>query len=107
MKKPPIFAPNRPASGSFRRLRDGNRYDATWNRISKAMLKANPVCSCDAVATWQGGRVVVVAFAPEGSRSPSAHVDHIQPLNMGGTHQRGNLQSLCHSCHSQKTSRFG
>jgi 5-methylcytosine-specific restriction protein A len=32
------------------------------------------------------------------------HVDHIIPIESGGDERdHGNLQSLCHSCHSQKT----
>ena len=38
---------------------------------------------------------------------PAAHVDHIQPLEEGGTDDPGNLQVLCESCHGVKTSSGG
>ena len=34
---------------------------------------------------------------------PAAHVDHILPLEEGGTDDEGNLQVLCESCHGRKT----
>lgn len=30
-------------------------------------------------------------------------VDHIKPLARGGTHDKGNLQALCVTCHNRKT----
>lgn len=33
----------------------------------------------------------------------SAHVDHITPLEEGGTDDDANLQTLCGSCHGAKT----
>lgn len=33
----------------------------------------------------------------------AAHVDHIKPLEEGGTDDDGNLQTLCRSCHGSKT----
>jgi 5-methylcytosine-specific restriction protein A len=32
-----------------------------------------------------------------------AHVDHIVPLEDGGTDAAGNLQTLCEACHGRKT----
>jgi 5-methylcytosine-specific restriction endonuclease McrA len=34
---------------------------------------------------------------------PKAHVDHIKPLEEGGTDAAENLQTLCESCHGRKT----
>ena len=34
---------------------------------------------------------------------PKAHVDHIKPLEEGGTDAEENLQTLCESCHGRKT----
>lgn len=33
----------------------------------------------------------------------AAHVDHVMPLEEGGTDDDGNLQTLCESCHGRKT----
>jgi hypothetical protein len=33
----------------------------------------------------------------------AAHVDHIRPLEQGGTDAQENLQTLCESCHGRKT----
>jgi 5-methylcytosine-specific restriction protein A len=37
--------------------------------------------------------------------APATDVDHIIALVDGGTHDYGNLQSLCHAHHSAKTAR--
>ncbi|NDC63474.1 MAG: HNH endonuclease [Planctomycetia bacterium] len=34
---------------------------------------------------------------------PKAHVDHIRPLEEGGTDDPANLQILCESCHGRKS----
>ena len=33
----------------------------------------------------------------------ATHVDHIMPKSIGGTDDEGNLQSLCQTCHAEKT----
>jgi 5-methylcytosine-specific restriction endonuclease McrA len=33
----------------------------------------------------------------------AAHVDHIRPLEEGGTDAEANLQTLCEACHGRKT----
>ena len=33
----------------------------------------------------------------------AAHVDHVTPLEQGGTDDDANLQTLCSSCHGRKT----
>ena len=38
-----------------------------------------------------------------GEPVPATDVDHIKPKRLGGTDARGNLQSLCHECHSRKS----
>ena len=42
----------------------------------------------------------------EGRPTPATDVDHIIPLRQGGTHERGNLQSLCGHCHTLKTNKL-
>lgn len=58
-------------------------YNRAWERIRAAHLQAQPNCV-------QCGR-------------PGQHVDHRLPLAQGGTHDEANLQTLCASCHSRKT----
>ncbi|MEW6862414.1 HNH endonuclease signature motif containing protein [Trueperella pyogenes] len=41
----------------------------------------------------------------DGRITPAAEVDHILPLDRGGTHDEENLQALCKPCHSAKTAR--
>lgn len=66
-------------------------YDATWQRLRKMVLNANPLCrSCQR----------------DGMATPATEVDHIVPINRGGERlDRKNLQALCKSCHSKKTVR--
>ncbi len=44
---------------------------------------------------------------PRKGRGPSIglQVDHIKPLSWGGTNEMINLQTLCKSCHENKTGR--
>lgn len=62
-------------------------YDRKWNAARKEFLKANPLCKI--------------------CGKPATEVDHIIPHkgNMILFWDRGNWQSLCHSCHSKKTIR--
>ena len=65
-------------------------YGGSWRRWRLMVLAEEPLCrECLAA-----GRV-----------TPATDVDHIVPLADGGTNERGNLQALCHSCHSRKTAR--
>lgn len=66
-------------------------YTSEWTtRIQPAKLAADPLCE-------QCKRRGIVKLATE--------VDHITSLANGGTHDWANLQSLCHACHTAKTSR--
>ena len=59
-------------------------YGGTWRKIRAGILRAEPMCRhCE--------------------RAPATEVDHIVPLNAGGTNARANLQPLCKRCHSIKT----
>ena len=59
-----------------------------WQRIRARQLRHHPLC---AVCMEQG----LVTQATE--------VDHITPLDQGGTDHEDNLQSLCTPCHVVKT----
>lgn len=66
------------------------RYDHRWRKIRNAYIQSHPLCEhCQA-----RGRV-----------TPAQEVDHIIPLEDGGTHDEANLQALCKPCHSSKTAR--
>lgn len=69
-----------------RRVEGGRYTDRAWRKLRKAYLEANPWCveqSCVGRAT---------------------DVDHLLPRAQGGSDEWENLQPLCHSCHSRKTS---
>ncbi|MEX3820460.1 HNH endonuclease [Paraburkholderia sp. BR14262] len=59
-------------------------------RIRARQLREHPLCA----ECWRKGRV-----------TDATEVDHIKRLEDGGTDEPGNLQSLCHDCHAEKTSR--
>lgn len=60
----------------------GDRHDSRWRRIRAAILAEHPRCACG---------------------EPARMVDHILPLNYGGTHDRANLRQSCWPCHKRKT----
>ena len=58
-------------------------YGSAWRKLRKRVLEEEPSCRrCG---------------------EPSTDVDHIIPRRQGGSDERANLQSLCHSCHSKYT----
>lgn len=66
------------------------RYDHRWRKIRNAYITRHPLCEhCQ----------------QDGCVTPAQEVDHIIPLENGGTHDEANLQALCKSCHSSKTAR--
>ena len=61
-------------------------------------------------ADWKARRLRILrrdAFVCAACRrvvyGQAAHVDHVTPLEEGGTDEDANLQTLCHSCHGTKT----
>lgn len=68
----------------------GRLYDlAVWRKLRAQQLCDEPLCRhCKARG--------VLKFATD--------VDHVTPIANGGAElDQSNLQSLCHTCHSQKT----
>lgn len=66
------------------------RYDHRWRKIRDTYIAAHPLCEHCLAA---------------GRTTPAREVDHITPLERGGTHDEANLQALCKPCHSAKTAR--
>ena len=59
-------------------------YGATWRRLRKLVLHADPICAvCNCRA--------------------SEEVDHVIPKARGGTDSLDNLQGICWACHNEKT----
>jgi 5-methylcytosine-specific restriction enzyme A len=63
-------------------------YDAEWQALRIAVLRAEPYC-----------RFCLAA----GRHVAAGHVDHIRPLSAGGTNARDNLRPLCETCHNRRT----
>lgn len=68
------------------------RYGRAWKRIRDRHIAEQPLCEM----CKKQGRII-----------PAEEVHHIKPLSQGGTHDDGNLMSLCKECHSEITAREG
>ena len=64
------------------------RYGWTWRKIRDEYISRHPLC---------------VICSAHGVIEKATDVDHIVPLEQGGTNDEANLQALCHKCHSRKT----
>lgn len=57
--------------------------------------------------SWQRKRETVLlgshCFCVLCKTAPATEVDHITPLEQGGSNELANLQGLCYECHSAKT----
>ncbi len=88
-----VCGPLRRASAAEHDERRGSSrqrgYDARWERLRAMHLASEPLCRM----CKQAGRT-----------TPAVLVDHITPINDGGAIlDDRNLQSLCRSCHDDKT----
>ena len=61
-------------------------YGRAWRRIRERYAAAHPLCE---------------KCLEEGRASLTEEVHHILPVSQGGTHDAGNLMSLCRSCHNK------
>lgn len=95
--KPPTFAysvAKTPRHGTYDQTRAKSNergYDATWRRFRLVFLKGEPLCR---------------HCKQRGEIRSATEVDHIVPLSVA-PHRKydlDNLQPLCKSCHSVKTS---
>lgn len=62
------------------------RYGRAWKRIRDRYASRHPFCE---------------QCLEKGAAVPVEEVHHRVPLSEGGTHDEGNLVSLCKSCHSR------
>lgn len=79
----------RPPRLRVKRTKEQAHYQtAAWRLIRAAVLVRDAcVCrSCDRITTGK-----------------AAHIDHILPLELGGSDALANLQTLCSKCHGKKT----
>lgn len=66
-------------------------YDSRWRRVRKRKLRTDPLCE---------------PCMKRDRTTAATEVDHITPLSSGGARlEWSNLQSICRSCHAQKTAR--
>lgn len=62
------------------------RYGRAWKGFRGRYASEHPLCEM---------------CQKEGRLTPVEEVHHIIPVSKGGTHARGNLISLCQSCHTK------
>ena len=76
----------------YRGTRSQRGYTNAWLRLSRAFLKAHPLCA---------------ECQRQGRLTAATEVDHIIPHkgNKDLFWNEDNLQALCHECHSRKTGK--
>ncbi len=76
-------------------------YGAVWRRLRRLVLNRDPIC----VAMLPDFNTPASLGLNIQCTKPATDVDHIIPKRDGGRDTMGNLQGLCHECHSSKTAR--
>ena len=84
---------NRVNRASSEKYAHKKRYGYRWQQRRAAHLRKEPFCRICKLR----GRLVF------GTKERPLHVDHIIPVDRGGTDDESNLQTLCIDCHNQKT----
>jgi len=81
----------------------------TW-RPAHARVRPSKELAHYRTTDWEARRLRILVRDSYTCRSCSelchgkaAHVDHVRPLEDGGTDSDDNLQTLCSSCHGRKT----
>ena len=92
-------AHKRPAAGSFADTSRGSRqergYGSGWEAKRKRIFARDHGLCQSCLAMGQ--------LTPVGDKPYSAWCDHIVPKAEGGTDDDSNLQTLCRTCHTEKT----
>ncbi len=66
-------------------------YDSSWRDVRKRYLARHPLCAYNRKCR-------------PGTRA--TEVDHLLPIQQGGTSEWHNLRAACKACHSSKTARL-
>lgn len=95
MKKPQSkkrpWMPQRQGKTDARRRNQSFYHSQKWRRMRNSILSEQPLCRM---------------CLHEGRYTEATIVDHIQPINEGGSKlERDNLQPLCEKHHNQKTAK--
>lgn len=75
------------------------------NNLRRAMVKISDIAPAEETEMRRKARKCPLCgvFMTGRPRKPnSKHLDHIVPLNVGGTHTRGNLRIICASCNLRR-----
>jgi 5-methylcytosine-specific restriction enzyme A len=83
---PKHLGPTRRKGGWPRRA---DLHSAAWTELSRRIRAERPVCEIP------------------GCSNPSASVDHVVPVHLGGTDDLSNLRALCHPHHQRKSAQEG
>jgi 5-methylcytosine-specific restriction enzyme A len=67
-------------------------YGARWQRLRGMVLRGSPLCA---------------ECARQGIVTPATDVHHLVKRRDGGPDAEGNLEALCHACHSRITAQGG
>lgn len=85
------WLPERKAFEGYRHHNTGFYQSRRWRSLRALKLSESPLCE---------------ECQRKGILTPAQMVDHIVPINKGGTPlDMSNLQSLCGSCHAAKSAR--
>jgi len=99
-----------PSPGCFELVRGSNRYcpSCKSKKQKEARARRGPVDRDRYGKRWRDIRAEHLMLQPwcVDCGVLAVEVDHIIPIEQGGTNDHDNLASRCKSCHSRKTAKF-